>query len=141
VDGSTSIFGVAGSGSTVPLVVSAGSGPADCTLGAGPDKHCIGNTNTGMACTADANCGGGAGACALDANCLFAPPLPIENSSLSTCVVNVIQTDAGGSGDFTAQSSSVTPSGAACLRRHRPCRARSVRRRRAAHPAIQRPHG
>jgi len=86
----------------VPLVASAGNGAADCTLGAGPGKHCIGNTNTGMACTADANCGRGAGTCALDANRFFGPPLPIVNAGLSTCVVNGIQTD--GSGTLTSAS-------------------------------------
>jgi hypothetical protein len=33
VDGSTSVFGVAGTGAIVPLVASGGNGPADCTLG------------------------------------------------------------------------------------------------------------
>jgi hypothetical protein len=89
VDGSTSVFGVAGTGAIVPLVASAGNGP-------------VGNTNTGMACTADANCGRGAGTCALDANCFFGPPLPIVNAGLSTCVVNGIQTD--GSGTLTPAS-------------------------------------
>jgi len=100
----TSTFGISGTN----LVASAGTGPRDCTKGAGPGSHCIGGTNTGMACTMDSQCGGFPGTCGLDANCFFAAPLPIVNGSLSTCVVNVIQTDAGGTGDITLGTSSVS---------------------------------
>jgi hypothetical protein len=94
-DGATSIFGTSGTGS-LNLLANAGTSPANCTLGAGPGKHCIGGTNTGMACALDADCGGFAGSCALDGNCYFGPPLPILNGPLSTCVLNAIQTDASG---------------------------------------------
>jgi hypothetical protein len=48
-----------------------------------------------IACTTDADCGGFAGSCALDANCFFGPPLPITGA-LPVCVINAIQTDASG---------------------------------------------
>ena len=102
-DGATNIFDISGSN----LLASNGTSNLNCTKGAGPGKHCIAGTNTGTACTADANCGGTAGSCALDANCFFAAPLPIPNGSLSTCVVNVIQTDASGTLDITTGASSV----------------------------------
>ena len=94
--GATVNFGISGS----TLTANAGSSPDNCTLGAGPGKHCI---TTGAACTSDVNCGGIANNCALDANCFFAPPLPIPNPAspaLSTCTVNVIQTDASGTVDL-----------------------------------------
>ena len=86
------------------LFASSGTGSKDCTHGAGPGKQCI-NNDVEPACTADLNCNGYTGACALDANCFFGPPLQFPNpvlSSLSTCVVNVIQTD--GSGTFAANT-------------------------------------
>ena len=96
-NGSSSIFAVSGSGSTLDLLEHTGTGPADCTVGAGPGKHCIGSINNGAPCSADTDCTASAtGSCALDANCFFGPPLPILNGGLSTCVVNVIQTDASG---------------------------------------------
>jgi hypothetical protein len=95
-DGSASYFKIAGTN----LVADPGTGSVNCTKGAGPGRHCVAGTNTGASCAADAECGGQAGSCALDANCFFGPPVPIPNpafSTLSTCVVNVIQTDASGS--------------------------------------------
>jgi hypothetical protein len=103
-DGATTVFGISGAN----LVADAGTGPRDCSKGAGPGKHCIGSTNFGNVCTSDADCGGAAGACALDANCFFAAPLPIENGGLSTCVVNVFQSDSSGTVDLAAGASSVT---------------------------------
>jgi hypothetical protein len=96
-DGSSSIFAVSGTGSTRNLLVNTGTGPADCTVGAGPGKSCIGPTNTGAPCASDADCDvTRPGSCALDANCFFGPPLPVPNGGLSTCVVNAILTDASG---------------------------------------------
>src|SRR6185295_18774017 len=88
----------------------AGTSIKDCSAAAGPGKHCI-NTNTtpAPACTSDANCGGAAGACALDANCYFGPPLPIRSpnpfGALTTCIQNVVQQNAGGTFDGTTGSS------------------------------------
>jgi hypothetical protein len=82
-------------------VANSGTSNLDCTKGAGPGKHCVAGTNTGAACTLDSQCGGLAGSCALDANCFFAAPLPIPNGNLSTCVINVIQSDASGLVDVT----------------------------------------
>ena len=104
VDGASQVFDISGT----TLVASAGSGKFDCTKGAGPGKHCISSTNNGVACANDAACDPSIpGSCALDANCLFGPPLPIKNGGLSVCVINVIQNDASGTGDLTTGASTV----------------------------------
>jgi hypothetical protein len=103
-NGATNLFEISGN----TLSASSGTSHLDCTKGAGPGKHCIGGPpQTGNACNADADCGGLKGSCALDANCFFAAPLPIPNGSLSTCVINVIQTDASGIGDLATGVSAV----------------------------------
>jgi hypothetical protein len=102
-NGATNIFDISGPN----LVASNGTSNLNCTKGAGPTSHCIGGTNFGTACTLDSQCGGNVGSCGLDPNCFFAGPLPILNGPLSTCVVNVIATDAGGTGDITTGTSSV----------------------------------
>lgn len=75
---------------------SAGSGPADCTLGAGPGRSCA-NGAAGLdgngTCNFDGDCGGMATSCALDANCFFGPPIPVPNGALSACVMNAFLTD------------------------------------------------
>src|SRR5439155_1082618 len=51
-----------------------------------------------------------AGACQPVENCVFGPPLAIQNPavpSLATCVINVIATDASGSGDPTTGAATV----------------------------------
>jgi hypothetical protein len=103
-DGATTYYGISGSN----LVADPGTGPGTCSQKAGPGMHCIGPTNPGMACAGDGDCGGSPGSCALDANCFFAAPLPIENAGLSTCVVNVFQSDSSGTVDLAAGASSVT---------------------------------
>ncbi len=106
-DGATSILGITG-GNT--LVASSGTGLKTCTKAAGPGKHCINNNSMPM-CTNDGNCGGSTGACALDANCFFGPPLPIVSpapfGSLTTCVLNAIQTDASGTVTLNTGDASV----------------------------------
>ena len=104
VDGASNVFDISGS----TLLASNGTGKFDCTKGAGPGKHCIGPTNNGAACTSDTGCDISIpGSCALDANCLFGPPLPIPNGGLSTCVINVIQTDASGTDNLSTGASTV----------------------------------
>jgi hypothetical protein len=84
----------------VPLALtlgpSAGSGPSDCTMGAGPGRSCA-NGAPGIdgsgTCHFDSDCGGTKTACALDANCYFGPPIPVPNGPLSACVLNVFQQD------------------------------------------------
>src|SRR5438132_1705704 len=61
-DGATSLLHITGPSTLGP---SAGSGPTNCTRGAGPGRHCV-NNNSLPACTNDGNCGGAAGSCALD---------------------------------------------------------------------------
>jgi hypothetical protein len=84
----------------VPLALtlgpSAGSGPSDCTLGAGPGRHCL-NGAPGIdgsgTCHFDSDCGGTGTSCALDANCFFGPPIPVPNGALSACVLNAFLED------------------------------------------------
>src|SRR5207245_2487415 len=68
----------------------------------GPNPH--------KTCLTDADCGGTAGACQPVENCDFGPPLAIQNPavpSLATCVINVVATDASGTGDSTTGCASV----------------------------------
>jgi hypothetical protein len=129
-DGADSVFTVSGSN----LTPNAGTGSADCTNGAGPSKHCF-NDGTNAQCTAaatpypcctgagtgtcprscasDVDCAGtgSSGACQLDANCFFGPPLSIPNpqiKNLSTCVLNVIESNASGTADAATGASSVS---------------------------------
>ncbi len=95
-DGADITLGVVGiQGLNIELGPSAGTGPRDCSKAAGPASHCIAGTNTGAACTADVDCGGLPGSCALDANCIFGPPLPLPSpppfGALTSCIVNVVQ--------------------------------------------------
>jgi hypothetical protein len=112
-DGTTTYLTVNGTPPNVALTPSGGTGPANCSKGAGPATHCIAGTNTGGACTADGQCGGNAGSCAPDANCYFGPPLPIANTeaaALSTCVLNVIAADASGSATLnTGEATNTLP--------------------------------
>ena len=113
-DGSNSWLDVSGvSGTALTLAASRGSGPSNCTRGAGPLRHCV-NGNAGTdgngLCAADADCGGGVGNCQLDANCLFGAPIPVPNPTpaLSACAVNVIATDPCGTANLTSGASSLT---------------------------------
>jgi len=97
--GSSSVLDVVGIGlPTVTLAGSAGSGPADCTKGAGPLKHCLdgapGTDGQGL-CSSDADCAK-PGACQLDANCYFGPPVPVTGE-FPACSVNALLTDMCGS--------------------------------------------
>ena len=103
--GATSYFDIVGTN----LFASDGTGTLDCTKGAGPAKGCL-NNDALPACTSDANCGGVTNACFPNANCFFGPPLEFPNpllSSLTTCVLNVIKTDASGTADPSIGASSV----------------------------------
>jgi hypothetical protein len=107
-DGATSLLDISGPGT---LAGSTGTSSNDCTKGAGPGKHCA-NNNSVPACTSDGDCGGAAGSCALDANCFFGPPLPIVSpppfAALTTCVLNVVQTNASGTFNGTTGDSNVS---------------------------------
>jgi hypothetical protein len=94
-------------GTAAVLGPSGGTGPADCTRGAGPGRHCVnGAAGTGGgACTSDADCGG-PGSCALDANCFFGPPLPL-GGPIPTCVQNVVLADMCGDLDLLGFAASV----------------------------------
>jgi hypothetical protein len=97
-DGGTKLLDVLEvSGTTLTVGGSAGTGPADCTKGSGPGRHCIVG---GAACTSDAECGGWPGSCALDANCYFVQPIPVRNGVLSLCLVDVIESDETGTVDL-----------------------------------------
>ena len=107
-DGATSFLDITGATTLGP---SAGTSPKNCTQGAGPGRHCV-NNNSLPSCTADGDCGGAPGSCALDANCFFGPPLPIVSpppfAALTTCVENVVQTNATGTFNGTTGDSSVS---------------------------------
>jgi hypothetical protein len=104
-DGSSEILGVSGG----TLSANAGTGRADCTQGAAATKHCIGADNFGSSCSGDANCKISLpDSCAVDAKCYFGPPLPIPNGGLSTCVLNVIKTDASGTVNASTGDTSIS---------------------------------
>jgi hypothetical protein len=113
-DGAVSQLSVANAmGLALSLAASNGTGPADCTRGAGPLKHCAnGNpgTDSNGLCTTDADCGFGTGNCVLDANCFFGPPIPLSSPvpATSSCVVNAIGSDACGTTDLAASTSSLS---------------------------------
>jgi hypothetical protein len=93
------------------LGASAGTNLNNCTQGVLATKHCI-NNNAQPACNTDPDCGGQAGSCGGDAKCAFGPPLPILSpapfGALTTCVLNVVQSDASGTFDATTGASSVS---------------------------------
>jgi hypothetical protein len=106
-DGATNVLGLVNSTTLGPSTGNQSS--KECTRGDGPGKHCV-NNNTLPACANDGACGGTAGSCADDANCYFGPPLPIVGvpASLTTCVLNVIKSDASGTVNLATGASSVS---------------------------------
>jgi len=97
-DMGTSIASVTCNGTTLTL---SGTTPAE----AGGNR-CSGGTNHHNACTANADCPGGA--CKFlrctNPGCLFGPPLPIPASAhnaaaISTCVINTVSQNASGTAD------------------------------------------
>jgi hypothetical protein len=102
-DGATSYYAVSGG----TLSASFGQGTASCTKGALGTKHCLKPpAKLNHVCTTDADCDVTVpGSCTPDQQCFFGPPLPIPNGGLSTCVVNAIATDGGGT--FTAATGDV----------------------------------
>jgi hypothetical protein len=113
-DGAVAQLAVASaSGLALDLAASDGSGPADCTRGAGPLSHCANGapgTDANGLCTSDADCGGGSGNCVLDANCFFGPPIPLPSPipATSSCIVNAIGTDACGTADLLSGGSTLS---------------------------------
>lgn len=98
--GSTAVLDVVGLGlPTVVLAGSNGSGPRDCTKGAGPLKHCLngkpGTDGNGL-CGTDADCNNQAGSCQLDGNCSFGAPVPVPGL-VPACSVNTMLSDMCGS--------------------------------------------
>ena len=108
-DGGTSILDVVGtSGSALTLGGSPGDGPKDCTLGAGPGQHCSNGkpgTDGFGNCLTDADCGHAVGACNLDANCYFGPPVPVPNGGLSACAITTFLTPLCGTADLSSKQS------------------------------------
>src|SRR5207302_3403313 len=75
----------------------------------GTGGTCTG-VNPHVSCTTDADCGGIGDSCQLVANCFFGPPLAIPNPAIATlasCNINVIETDASGTGNSTTGDASV----------------------------------
>ncbi|HLY37109.1 MAG TPA: hypothetical protein VKU61_03680 [Candidatus Binatia bacterium] len=114
-DGGRSVLGVTGvslAGLALTLGPDPGSGPADCTLGAGPGHHCLnGSSGTdGMgACRSDVDCPGNAvaGACDVDARCFFGAPVPVSVGPLSSCIVNAIAHNVRGSANLLTRKTSL----------------------------------
>lgn len=94
--GGTTIVDVVGIGAgTATLGGSDGSGPLDCTKGAGPLKHCAngaaGTDGMGL-CDTDGDCNNKLGTCLPDAHCFFGPPVPVPGA-FPACAVNALQSD------------------------------------------------
>ena len=122
-DGPNTIFGVSTCpGNTLNLAASIGTGTVagnsngwgtgtspivvDCSLGPYATKHC---TRTNAACTIDDDCAlGSVGLCNPDPRCMFGTPLPVPAGPTSTCILNVVRSDASGSVDKVAGSSNIT---------------------------------
>lgn len=107
-DGATTVLAATGlTGTMAVLGPSSGTGPKDCTLGAGPGRHCVNGApgTGGGACSADAQCGV-PGSCALDANCFFGPPLPLGGPA-AACVENVVLADMCGDVDLVGFATNV----------------------------------
>jgi len=106
-----------GSSTTSSHCINAGTcsgGPtpgATCfsATGCGTGGTCTG-PNPDASCTTDADCGGTASSCQPVESCFFGPPLAIPYPTvpaLSTCVLNVIATDASGTNDPATGAASV----------------------------------
>jgi hypothetical protein len=114
-DGGRSVLAVAGLSGLggVSVTSSPGTGPADCTLGAGPGRHCI-NGNLGIdgegTCNSDADCGGRTGSCDLDANCFFGNPVPVPIGGLSVCIVDAVAQPVCGTANLVTNTTSVSAS-------------------------------
>src|SRR5439155_2235480 len=86
--------------------------PAACCAGVGRGSCACLGPNPHKPCTSDTDCGGASssGACQPVENCFFGPPLAIPHpavGSVSTCVINVIATDASGTSDPATGAASV----------------------------------
>ena len=87
--------------------------PAACCAGVDRGSCACLGPNPHKLCTSDTDCGGAfppAGACQPVENCFFGPPLAIPFplfGAVSICVINVIATDASGTGDPTTGAASV----------------------------------
>jgi hypothetical protein len=110
-DGSSSYLDVAGvNGSAITATASVGTGPATCTLGAGPDRICLNGapgSNGAGACTTDADCGA-VRACDLRPNCYFGAPVPVQLGAASTCIMNAIATDVCAQSDLLTRQTTIT---------------------------------
>ena len=88
---------------SLTLTGSPGSGPQDCTKGAGPGQKCA-NGSPGIdmmgTCNGDADCGAPT-ACQPAPNCFFGPPIPVPNGATSACVVSAFRTDLCGQVNLT----------------------------------------
>jgi hypothetical protein len=104
-DGATSKLDVVGLNLlplSLTLAGSAGTGPNDCTRGAGPGRQCAnghGGVDGSGTCDSDADCGDQDGACLLKPNCYFGPPIPVFDP-LPSCVVSAFEADLCGRVDL-----------------------------------------
>jgi hypothetical protein len=112
-DGSQFIVDVAGvNGAAFTIVASNGTGPANCTKGAGPLSHClnpgVGTDGQGL-CTSDADCADVPGSCDKDANCFFGAPIPLTiGGTQAACVLNAVASDVCGSANLATNETSLS---------------------------------
>jgi hypothetical protein len=95
------------------LTASNGTGPLDCSRGAGPDQFCYNGapgTNGMGLCTTDADCGSDQDYCLPRANCYFGAPIPLRPSSpaFNSCVLQAILTDACGAINLDSATASLS---------------------------------
>ncbi len=91
----------------------AGATARNCTAGTviNPDyaPGCHGGPTPGLPCTTDDECT--PGVCFEHSGCLFGPPLPIPNASasvISTCIINRVAKNAGGTASCTTGHASLS---------------------------------
>jgi len=102
--GATSFYELAAcSGASRQLVGGAGTGPADCTLGPGARKVCVGNP--AISCQRDADCIHSPGGCGPLPHCFVGLPLPVSGP-FPSCVLSVVAADGSGQVDVTTGEAS-----------------------------------
>src|SRR5207247_5025799 len=83
---------------------------APCCTGVNTGSCACAGPNPHKSCTSDADCASIADSCQPTANCFFGPPLAIPNPSIanaSSCNINVVKTDASGTGNPTTGDATV----------------------------------
>ena len=85
-----------------------GTCSGDAGTACGCNFDCNGRCKQNSNCGASYSSGTASLVCLEDPTCIFGNPLPIDNGTLSTCVLNVIKDGVTGSADVAAGTASVT---------------------------------